>query len=110
MLLSNSTFYRFSPTDTKFATCSDDGSIKIWSFADAVEEQTLKGHGWDVKSIDWHPTKCLIASGSRDNLAKLWDPKSGQMLFTLYVQHSLPSLGYTKITDYNFNFLNILSH
>jgi len=33
----------FSPTDTKFASCSDDGSIKVWSFADAQEERVLTG-------------------------------------------------------------------
>jgi len=23
----------------------------------------LAGHGWDVKSVDWHPQKSLLASG-----------------------------------------------
>ena len=41
------------------------------------------GHGWDVKCIDWHPSKGLLASGSKDNLVKLWDPKSGKPLSTL---------------------------
>lgn len=41
------------------------------------------GHGWDVKCIDWHPSKGLLASGSKDNLAKLWDPKTGKSLSTL---------------------------
>ncbi len=73
----------FSPTDSKFASCSDDGTIKIWSFADAEEERTLTGHGWDVKCLAWHPTKGILASGSKDNLAKIWDPKSGKNLATL---------------------------
>lgn len=41
----------FSPTDSKFASCSDDGVIKIWGFADGVEERVLTGHGWDVKCL-----------------------------------------------------------
>jgi polyadenylation factor subunit 2 len=83
----------FSPTDTKFASCSDDGAIKIWSFADATEERVLtgifyivhhhKGHGWDVKCIDWHPHKGILASGAKDNLVKVWDPKTGKALATL---------------------------
>ena len=52
---------------------------------DSREERQLTGHGWDVKCIDWHPTKGLIASGSKDNLAKLWDPRSGDVLTTLYI-------------------------
>ena len=43
------------------------------------------GHGDDVRCVDWHPYKALIASGSRDNLVKLWDPKSGKTLTTLCV-------------------------
>ncbi|KAI8904874.1 WD40-repeat-containing domain protein [Gorgonomyces haynaldii] len=74
----------FSPTDAKFASCSDDGTIKIWSFAEAIEEQRLTGHGWDVKCVAWHPYKGLLASGSKDNLAKIWDPKTGQALATLH--------------------------
>jgi len=44
------------------------------------------GHGADVKCIDWHPSKALIVSGSKDNQqpVKLWDPKAGQGISTLY--------------------------
>ena len=44
------------------------------------------GHGADVKCIDWHPSKSLIVSGSKDNQqpVKLWDPKAGQGISTLY--------------------------
>jgi polyadenylation factor subunit 2 len=75
----------FSPADTKFATCSDDSTIRIWDFSEAREERMMTGHGWDVRCVDWHPFKGLLASGSKDNLVKLWDPKAGQDLATLYV-------------------------
>ncbi|XP_057499131.1 flowering time control protein FY-like [Actinidia eriantha] len=42
--------------------------------------RVLAGHGWDVKSVDWHPTKSLLVSGGKDNLVKLWDAKSGREL------------------------------
>ncbi|KAL4199064.1 hypothetical protein AMTRI_Chr03g49300 [Amborella trichopoda] len=41
----------FSRTDLKFFSCSDDGTVKTC-------------HSWDVKSVDWHPTKSLLVSGS----------------------------------------------
>ena len=46
----------------------------------------LLGHGADVKCIDWHPSKALVVSGSKDNQqpVKLWDPKAGQGISTLY--------------------------
>lgn len=62
---------KFSRTDMKMATCSDDVSIKVWDFATVQEEATLSGHGWDVKCIDWHPTNSLLVSGSKDNLIKV---------------------------------------
>lgn len=45
------------------------------------------GHGADVKCVDWHPSKSIIASGSKDSQQplKLWDPKSGISLATMYV-------------------------
>lgn len=74
----------FSPNDTKFVTASDDASLKIFDFAGGVEESTLTGHGWDAKSVDWHPTKGLLVSGSKDHLVKLWDPRTGRCLTTLH--------------------------
>ncbi|CAI5441639.1 unnamed protein product [Caenorhabditis angaria] len=75
----------FSPTDIKFATASDDGTAKIWDFARYTEDRVLRGHGSEVRAIDWHPTKGLVVTGSRDTQqpVKLWDPKSGTCLATL---------------------------
>lgn len=80
----------FCPTDVKFTTCSDDGTVRIWDFQRCHEEKILRGHGADVKCVDWHPQKSLIASGSKDNQQpiKLWDPKSGQSLATIHAHKS----------------------
>ncbi|XP_054711536.1 pre-mRNA 3' end processing protein WDR33-like [Uloborus diversus] len=76
----------FCPIDTKFVTCSDDGTVRIWDFLKCFEEKILRGHGADVKCVDWHPQKSLIVSGSKDSQQpiKLWDPKSGQSLATVH--------------------------
>lgn len=74
----------FSPNDSKFVTASDDSTLKIFDFAGGVEESTITGHGWDAKSVDWHPTKGLIVSGSKDHLVKLWDPRTSRCLTTLH--------------------------
>lgn len=75
----------FAPNDARFVTGADDSSIKIWSFEEMREEKTLTGHGWDVKCVKWHPVMGLLASGSKDNLLKFWDPRSGKQLTTLQV-------------------------
>lgn len=91
----------FSPDDQRFATASDDSSVRIWSFQESKVESVLTGmharsntiiqllipfagHGWDVKCVEWHPTKGLLVSGSKDNQIKFWDPRTGTVLSTLY--------------------------
>ncbi|KAG4960065.1 hypothetical protein JHK87_036698 [Glycine soja] len=71
-------------TDLKFCSCSDDTTVKVWDFARCQEECSLTGHGWDVKSVDWHPTKSLLVSGGKDNLVKLWDAKTGRELCSFH--------------------------
>lgn len=80
----------FSPTDTKFASCSDDGTVRIWDFQRCVEEKVLRGHGADVKCVDWHPQKGIVVSGSKDNQQpiKLWEPKSGTTIATIHAHKS----------------------
>ncbi|ATY65165.1 protein PFS2 [Cordyceps militaris] len=74
----------FSPNDAKFVTASDDSTLKVFDFALGSMETKLEGHGWDAKSVDWHPTKGLLVSGSKDHLVKLWDPRTGRCLTTLH--------------------------
>ncbi|XP_028168690.1 pre-mRNA 3' end processing protein WDR33 [Ostrinia nubilalis] len=80
----------FSPSDSKIVTCSDDGTLRIFDFYRCQEERILRGHGADVKCVQWHPNKALIVSGSKDNQQpiKLWDPKSGTALATLHAHKS----------------------
>ncbi|KAG1650080.1 pre-mRNA 3' end processing protein WDR33 [Nymphon striatum] len=80
----------FCPTDTKFVTCSDDGTVRLMDFFRCYEEKIFRGHGADVKSVDWHPQKGLIVSGSKDSQQpiKLWDPRCGESLATIHVHKS----------------------
>ncbi|KAF0974132.1 hypothetical protein FDP41_006742 [Naegleria fowleri] len=74
----------FAPSDSKFCSCSDDGTVKVWDFERAAVEKTLSGHSSDVRCCDWHPRNSLIASGAKDYLVKLWDARSGKNVATLY--------------------------
>lgn len=73
----------FAPNDSKFVVATDDAALRVYDFAGATREATLSGHHWETKACDWHPTKGLIVSGSKDHLVKLWDPRSGRCLTTL---------------------------
>ncbi|PIK55892.1 putative pre-mRNA 3' end processing protein WDR33 isoform X1 [Apostichopus japonicus] len=76
----------FAPTDSKFASCSDDGTVRVWDFLRCHEERIMRGHGADVRCVDWHQQKGLIVSGSKDSQqpVKLWDPRSGNPLTTIH--------------------------
>lgn len=93
----------FSPNDARFVTCSDDSTLKIWAFNESREERTLTGHGWDVRCVQWHPSKGLLASGSKDNLIKFWDPRTGTCLTTLH-QHknTIQALAFSPYLDGNY--------
>lgn len=41
----------FSPADTKFVSCGDDSTVRVWDWASHTEERVLEGHGWDVKTV-----------------------------------------------------------
>eukprot|EP00948_MAST-09A_sp_MAST-9A-sp1_P001115 g1115.t1 len=74
----------FASTGRKLVTCADEPEIKLWDFERCELEQSISGHGWDVKAVDWHPRQGLFASGSKDNTVKLWDPRQKKCLNTLH--------------------------
>lgn len=41
----------FCPTDSKFVTASDDGTVRVWDFLRCHEEKILRGHGAEVKQV-----------------------------------------------------------
>ncbi|PIL33001.1 transporter [Ganoderma sinense ZZ0214-1] len=90
----------FSPDDNRFATASDDSTIRLWSFEEQRAERTLTGHGWDVKCVEWHPTKGLLVSGSKDNMIKFWDPRTATVLSTLhYHKNTVQALAWSPNGD-----------
>lgn len=35
--------HSFCPTDSKYASCSDDGTVRVWDFLHCHEERVLRG-------------------------------------------------------------------
>lgn len=64
---------KFSPDGKRIASCSADGTIKIWDAFTGEHEHTLEGHMAGISAIAWSPDSTTIASGSDDKSIRLWD-------------------------------------
>ena len=78
-----------APSSLKFVTCADESHAKVWDLRTGREERAFTGHGWDVKSISWHPQKGLVATGAKDSQIKLWDPRVGEAICTIFAHSNM---------------------
>lgn len=72
----------FSPMhDSCLASCSQDGSVKMWMIPEGGVTKTIteadsdmKGHQKKVLLVKWHPTADFtLCSSSADGTVKIWD-------------------------------------
>ena len=72
----------FHPSGQFLVTGSGDNTVKLWRFPlDRLKPdrlnpeciETLTGHTAPVTSVAFHPSGNLLATGSRDTTAKLWN-------------------------------------
>ncbi len=64
----------FSPTGDSVAATLDNGAVQVWRFLpeDRIVTFLLKGHGNIAFSIDFSRDGRLIATGSMDGTARVW--------------------------------------
>jgi WD40 repeat protein/tRNA A-37 threonylcarbamoyl transferase component Bud32 len=66
----------FNADGTRLASCSDDGSIRIWDVILGEELFTLRGHRATVQSVTFHPDGNRVVSASSDGTVGLWDART----------------------------------
>ena len=64
------------------ATGGKDHDVKIWNWPEGTVQKNLRGHTKPVMSVCWSPDGKVLASGSQDGTAKLWDAQRGHLLAT----------------------------
>ncbi len=78
---------RFSPDGRWIASCSADGTIKVWDATNGKHMRTMEGHLAGVSTIAWSPDSNTIASGSDDKAIRLWHRATGK-------PYAVPLLGH----------------
>jgi len=79
---------RWSPDGARLASCSDDGTARIWDPAPGGRgcTATLAGHAKEVYTLCWAPPSAprpCLATASFDATVRLWDPATGVCTATL---------------------------
>ena len=64
---------RFSPNGLRLASCSDDGSIRIWNRTTGLEVgRHVAQHGSPIQSVAYSPDGSQLVSGGQDGIVRLW--------------------------------------
>ncbi|WP_316786471.1 caspase family protein [Pedobacter frigiditerrae] len=75
--------------DGKQIVTADARSIIIWDLLKKVPLFTLDGHTDIVADITFSPDQSKILSSSYDHTSKMWDAKTGKLLYTLNLNDKL---------------------
>ena len=59
-----------------FASCAGDKTVQLHTVGESKPTRILRGHKGEVNAIEWDPSGTLLASGSDDWTAKIWNATS----------------------------------
>ncbi len=80
---------RFCPIEAELASCSDDGTIKLWNYRKSEERLTLEGHTGGVNDIVYSNEGKYLVSCSDDKTVRIWDVQSGRQLSSLQMENEI---------------------
>jgi transducin (beta)-like 1 len=82
--------------DSTFASCGVDKKVCIGDVSKDEPISTYEEHSLDINSVEWSPSRILLASCSDDKTCKIYSTDKQQSLFTLKGHFYHLILGHTK--------------
>jgi transducin (beta)-like 1 len=88
----------WSPGGVYLASCSDDGTAKIWTI-DSGLKHDLRGHEKEIFTLRWTPTgpnsnnpsiPLYLCTASFDGTVKVWNGETGVQVFSFSKQSVQP--------------------
>src|SRR5439155_5672058 len=64
------------------ASCSNDGTVKLWDATRRRAPALLHGRGRELLTVTYSPDGRLLACGSYDGLVKVWDSATAGEVIT----------------------------
>jgi WD40 repeat protein len=74
---------------------SNAHTVRVWRLDAAKEKQVLLGHAGGIPCLAFNQDSSLLASGSKDRTAGLWDSASGRLLKTFEVAGPVQSVAFS---------------
>ncbi len=72
----------FSADNKQLVLDGLDGNVRIYDIDSSKVVKTLTGHTGAVTTLDWSPNGKFIITGSADSTVKIWDPITGESIYT----------------------------
>ncbi len=72
--------YHADPKTPLLATCSADGTVRLWNPTNAAAVRTLTGHGDWVYAVAISPDGKQVAAGGYNGEVRVWDTANGALV------------------------------
>ncbi len=92
-LASGAFWVAWSPEGKTVAASGGDYNIYLWDLATRKQTQVLRGHKDGGVAFSFNHTGDLLASSGWEGVLRLWDPRTGQQLFSTPAAISIPRFG-----------------
>ena len=87
----------WNPEGNILATCSNDGTIKLWSTETRTLLRTIKDKtDKEFCSISWNPKYNLLVSTSRERTISIWNPNNANRLIRLNTETIINEIKWNK--------------